>query len=273
MSVVCEYCSQNLSSKNNLLKHQKQAKYCLKLQGKNLTKIFPCYMCGKELANKTDCSRHISTHTEFECGLFEDNRKLQERTAKLILENQHVQNESLTKDDVIRRLEKQVESLQRGMERVASKPTTTNTLNINNFTPLTNALMLENAQRLTEKHMLQEDGEGYANLAEDICKGNITCSDYARSILKWKNVDDTVTDPKGNKLWKLFCTGIKERNNEVFNELLPKVQLKMSSDPEIGFAEATRMADYRRDIRDGADGETSDLQRIVIERLCRLEKV
>jgi hypothetical protein len=247
--------------------HQKRAKYCLNIQGKDATTIFPCYICGKEFSCTKDCKRHIPTHSDLESEQFDEIRELKEEVTRLI-------NESLTKDDVIRRLEKQVESLQRGMERVASKPsTTTNNLNINNFTPLTNALMLKQAPRLTGEHMLEEDGEGYARLVSDICKGNVLCSDYARSVLKWKNENDTVTDPKGNKLWKLFCTGIRERNDEVFKEIQSKVQVKMSEDPEAGFAEAMRASDNRRDIRYGADGEESELQRIVIERLCRLERV
>ena len=268
MVIVCEYCSTSFVNVYTLGSHQKKAKYCLKLQGKNVEVVFPCHICSKEFNTKGDYERHVARHSELECELFNEVRELK-------TDNIRITNESLTKDDVILMLKKQVESLQRGMERVASKPTTTNTnntLNINNFTPLTKSLMLENAPRMTEEHMLQEDGEGYATLASDICKGNVLCSDYSRSILKWKNEYDTVTDPKGDKLWKLFCTGIRDRNDEVFTELMPKVQLKMSSDPEIGFAEATRMADYRRDIRGGADGETSDLQRIVIERLCRLER-
>ena len=278
MTVICEYCSNVFSNVSALGKHQRNTKYCLKLQGKSTTIIVPCHMCGREFNSKSNCVRHIATHSEFECELFEENRDIKDRmiteTTKLKNDLVRLTNESLTKDDLIFKLEENVKRLERALERVASKPTNThNTLNINNFTPITNALMLENASRLTEKHMLEEDGEGYAKLAEGICKGNVLCSDYSRSILKWKNETDTVTDPKGDKLWKLFCTGIRERNDEVFNDLVPKVQLKMSENPEKGFEEATRMADYRRDIRGGADGETSDLQRTVIDRLCRLERV
>ena len=274
----CEFCSNTFSSKYIVKQHQLNAKYCLLLQGKNATVIFPCYICNLEFSTKQNCQRHISKHTTLEIEQFEYiqniKKTLEEENKELKLKIRELESKISTDNDIILKLEANIQRLERALERVALKPTNThNTVNINNFIPLTNNLMLQNASKLTEKHMLEQDGEGYAKLAEDICKGNITCSDYARSILKWKNEDDMVTDPKGNKLWKLFCSGIRERNDEVFNELMPKVQLKMSLDPEKGFEEATRMADYRRDIRDGADGETSDLQRIVIERLCRLERV
>jgi hypothetical protein len=264
----CIYCENTFKNKVVLKTHQTKTKYCLVLQGKTAERIFQCGVCAREFTTKVSFDRHKGTHTDSEFLCVRRNTELEYEVARL-------QEQLLAKDDLVSNLKDNVQRLERALERVASKPSTstTNNLNINNFTPLTNALMSQQAPRLTGEHMLEEDGEGYARLVTDICKGNVMCSDYARSILKWKNENDTVTDPKGHKLWKLFCTGIRERNDEVFKEIQNKVQVKMSEDPDVGFAEAMRASDNRRDIRYGADGEESELQRIVIERLCRLERV
>ena len=48
----CEFCNKSFSSKSNLLTHQKTAKYCLDLQGKE-NNDFICKDCNRSFtANK-----------------------------------------------------------------------------------------------------------------------------------------------------------------------------------------------------------------------------
>ncbi len=47
----CEFCKNKFVAKTSLIHHQKTAKYCLKLQGKNNT-LYTCEYCNKKLSTK-----------------------------------------------------------------------------------------------------------------------------------------------------------------------------------------------------------------------------
>jgi hypothetical protein len=61
MSFECEYCSKIYSSKGNLTKHQHTAKFCLKLQNKELDIEFKCDDCNYISGLKYDLSTHRKT--------------------------------------------------------------------------------------------------------------------------------------------------------------------------------------------------------------------
>ena len=168
------------------------------------------------------------------------------------------------------------------MERIASKPTTTttNTLNINNFTPITSQLFSDEASNLTLDHIGEPNGKGYVRFIEELCQDKIICTDYSRNILKWKNEEDVISDPKGEKLWKTLCIGLLPRNEEIREE----IQDKVSVDPPPGETElylerlgsfgrcSRRYIENTAAIRFGAEGKESRLHKVVIENLCRLFK-
>jgi uncharacterized C2H2 Zn-finger protein len=262
----CEYCKNIFSKKNNLKSHQKKAKYCLEIQGKTAEITFPCPICKKVFTRKHIMRDHLDRHSEIDIESSREIKKIQKENEKLIIELSY-------KDDIISKMEETIKRQERALERIASKPNTTNnTLNINNFSPLTKQMFLAKASNLTIEHMKEADGEGYAKFIEDTVRGNISCPDYSRSILKWKDEKAIINDPKGDKLWKLWCQANQNRNDELFQQLQPQIQLQINKDPEGGLEEALRITENRRAIRDGAEGTTSDLQRIVVERICRMAK-
>jgi len=54
----CIYCHKSFSNKNNLLRHQTTAKYCLKIQGRS-NDTFKCKFCNKIYSQKLDLERHM----------------------------------------------------------------------------------------------------------------------------------------------------------------------------------------------------------------------
>lgn len=56
----CEFCDQPFASRTNLLSHQKNAKYCLKLRGETLPNNIICEYCKKTFTR----SQHLKNHTQ-----------------------------------------------------------------------------------------------------------------------------------------------------------------------------------------------------------------
>lgn len=62
------------------------------------------------------------------------------------------------------------------------------------------------------------------------------------------------------------------RNEELFKEVASKIQLREGEDPEEFINKMVAYTDNLSDLRKGKRGESSDLQRVVIEHLCRIFK-
>ena len=54
----CDFCKKTFSSKSNLVAHQKSAKYCLELQGKD-NKDFICEHCTRTFTLHKTLNEHI----------------------------------------------------------------------------------------------------------------------------------------------------------------------------------------------------------------------
>ena len=58
MNIKCEYCKNEFTTKTNMTHHQRTAKYCLKLQGKE-NKCKESCVCGYETYKIYNYKRHI----------------------------------------------------------------------------------------------------------------------------------------------------------------------------------------------------------------------
>ena len=59
----CTFCNKEFSSKSNLVAHQKTAKFCLEIQGKN-DKNFECEYCCKKFTQNQSLIDHFNVCKE-----------------------------------------------------------------------------------------------------------------------------------------------------------------------------------------------------------------
>jgi hypothetical protein len=254
------------------------AKYCLKIQGKTASKVFPCKICKIEFSTKLIFQRHTSTHDDFDRETCKINIALKAENDNLKnefkIEVENLKNQLSYSQDIIFKQDNQIRELTRTIERIASRPvnvTSTNILNINTFQPITPEFLIQESPKLTKEDIGDRDGIGYAIFAENIFKDKIACTDYARGILKWKNEKDIVNDPKGEKIWRLFCTTLCPYNEELYKEVARSIQIDEGDQEEL----MNKIVAYTENlsaVQGGKRGESSDLQRVVIEHLCRIFK-
>ena len=58
VKVRCEFCNNTFQNISILNHHQKNAKYCLKIQSKEIKPSFQCQFCTKTLSSKQSLDRH-----------------------------------------------------------------------------------------------------------------------------------------------------------------------------------------------------------------------
>lgn len=61
MPLTCEFCNKTFESKSVLIRHQKTAKYCIKLQNNssNVENIkYTCSFCSKEYTSNENLLKH-----------------------------------------------------------------------------------------------------------------------------------------------------------------------------------------------------------------------
>jgi hypothetical protein len=262
--MICKYCNNEFKTKGSLTTHTKTAKYCLKLQNKSVKQVYTCNVCLKKFTTKLSCQRHIVLHTEEEsiqARIYSD--KLKEKDAQLA-----------SQQDTINELKQQNRELIRNIENIAIKAvtrpstvTTTNnnnqTLNYNEFKNISPEFIKGFAGQLTIEDVKGKDGVGYARFAtEGPLKNNVACTDYSRRKLKIKMEDRLVDDPEGSRIWQMLCRGIKDRNDDIFKELIGENIFETEGELAI------QIADDKHSINKGIDGERSELMYNVIKHIA-----
>jgi hypothetical protein len=172
----CQHCGKHFSTKGNMINHQKSAKYCIKLREETLADV-TCSGCNKQLCSKQRLETHIST-----CAKYIETNKV--KILEAIIED---------KTAVIKKLEDRIRQLELDMKDVAIKSkgrTTTNNITTNiqqNFTPITDERLAEDAKKLTIDHLVG-GGESIAGIFLDgSLKNNALCTDVSRRILHIKD--------------------------------------------------------------------------------------
>ena len=110
MSIICEFCSKDFTTKSNLLYHQKTTKYCLEMQGKEIKENFYCQNCDKSFLSKYNLNRHVQACLEKEKEMDKD-KEIQELKENNLLKN----NELFFKDEYILKLETKIEKLENAL--------------------------------------------------------------------------------------------------------------------------------------------------------------
>ncbi len=264
MNIACEYCGKTFSKSYNVYKHQRTAKYCLKLQHKFEEKpveIGTCQYCGIEFNSRDNLKRHEKVCT--------------------------VKGKSSSKDE---QLLEMIIQLQKTIVNLSDRPVGTTNNNNNNNTrnvttmnlaPITDEEIQEHLAQLTID-FIQEGAKGYANFANSYpFKNRVLCTDKARKKLRYKDSDGQLVDDSGGvKLAHRFFKVIAPRNEEIINEEYQILQEKVQSIAEEGRAytadltglltKATHLQDLLIQSRDAARGEENELTREFIRHLSKM---
>ena len=264
----CQYCKNVFSTNTSLTNHQRTAKYCLKLRDVKLEKLYTCDGCSKSFSR----SYHLQRHQK-QC---KSNDRLYELESKLAQVEKDIEiyvKEISQKNIVIQEQKETIKELQDKLENIAikavSRPTnmTKNTqINyINQLKPVTEEVLLDNAQHLSIDHIMKGP-KGYAQYAlEYPLKDRLLCVDYSRRKVKFKDKDgNVITDPEMTGLATKFFNSIKDKNQDLILECSEK--LKENFGDEIDTI--VKIFDYKAAIDQGSDGVKSEFHHDFVKHMC-----
>lgn len=227
MTLNCNFCGNNFIDKIILKRHQKTAKYCIKLQGLNIescNKKYTCNFCEKDYTQKIDLSRHLANCKEKQ--IFE-----------IISDKDRIISD---KDKIIDKYEKQIKDLQdKLIDIISSRPTIVNNVQnnnnnhkintiINNLLPITDVHLKNQAQYLTLEH-IKKGATGYAEYAlEYPLKNRIVCPDFSRRKINYKDEDgNLITDIEMKKICEKIFKSIEEQNTKLTEVYIKELKHKI----------------------------------------------
>jgi hypothetical protein len=137
----CEFCKKEFVCKGTLITHQKTAKYCLQLQGKNIIQPFECNFCVKNFTTQQNLKEHIlvckekekidlqqkekkyevqiiNIKVEYEAKI--ENQK-QEYIEKLNNKDSYYQEKLTEKNEYISKLEAKLEKMESKLEKMEAR--------------------------------------------------------------------------------------------------------------------------------------------------------
>lgn len=123
IKMICQYCHNKFSSKSSINNHQKKTKYCLQLQGKDVSSEFTCEFCLSVFTAKVGlqyhykiCKANNSVVVQNLCNLQEEVKSLKTKLSEALRREK----------DYIRREKELREDYAKLAAISAIKPTTTN---------------------------------------------------------------------------------------------------------------------------------------------------
>ena len=291
----CNWCGSILTTKSNLVAHQKKAVYCLEMQTKKSKieiekdiKLFDCSNCDKSFSQKSNLNTHIknckSTYAdkikELQCALQISENRVKELTIRL--EERDTQNKEL-KAQLAEKERNQNNITMTAITRPATNvKNNVKNLQINNLTPLLEGEMKSFLPQLTHEHVKQ-GAEGYAKYAlEYPLKDKVAVADASRKKLAWKDADEKIIyDIQGIELAKKFFRTIKERNYKLVREVMQDITKRkddaVERDDQVECDACDQMMykldDYRKYVREASLEEPSsdknELRDAFINCLCK----
>ena len=291
----CQYCKKTLNTLSSLNYHQKNAKYCLKIQGKNINininiSNFICQACETNLASQQSLYRHYTSCIKYQIKMNKEN--IQSNTDVLQTSNDLKDNEILSLKAQVKELQDQLASIAR---EAASRPTHVQNNNnqrintiINNMLPITDEHLEEQVQYLTMEHV-KNGASGYAKYAlEYPLKNRIACVDFARRKIKYKNKDgDIIVDPDMSKLTQKLFLAIESRNSMLIDTYIKELgdkwsvmnreaPMDMNENEHVEFSERMDgVVDFMieesskmRDVKQISKGVKSDVYNEFIKEVC-----
>jgi hypothetical protein len=238
----CEFCKKILSTQSSLKYHQKTAKFCLKIQGKDEENhCFKCRVCNKSFSRNNDYNRHVRLH-EKEIELSETNEELKTENEddKQIIKILREENQNLREENIIlkqkniglekenKNLDKKLDKATDKIEKIAIKAVEkpTKVVNIQNINCVTEQGFKDAVQYFDRRIALKDNpGFHHANFAmEHTPIKHAICSDKNRKNFKFYDENkNLVFDKGGKKLTQQYCEVMKEPVKEIYKEEIEKV--------------------------------------------------
>ena len=241
---TCEYCGTTFSQKCSLSKHQKTARFCLKIRNNNSALI---------RAEKMEYEKKINILDE----------KIKAR------------------DDTIIQLRDQITVLQNKLENIALqgiKKSSVVTNNNNNIIlqPLTTEWLNTQASLLS-RNDVEKGLVGYAEFAKNhSLKDRVKCLDFSRKKLEFLEEDGTlIKDNKGSRVAKLFFQSIQTQNEEIItkirDDILKQVAETSSKLETMHLLEKmTELVNISRGVKKVSQGESDIIKDDFIRELCNV---
>ena len=245
MSLDCEFCKKVFSSKHILATHQKCAKYCLEIQGRDNCN-FECEHCKKKFRVKQTLIDHLiickeKTKHDYASSYQHENEILKTQLIELKLTiEEYVSKLVQQKSEYESKLAQQkteydvkLEKFENAVIAAASEPKTKTTTNVvvNNNTL---NLSQEHVTKVLEEHFTKEVAaggqKGLAKMVHEKMligpdgKPTYVCVDSSRQTFEFTNNDgDVERDVKAKKLTKaLINSKIQQKAAEVGNQIWTK---------------------------------------------------
>jgi len=235
----CEHCKKTFSNKSNLRNHQKTAKYCLKLQNKDINE-FSCKACDYSFTSKRNLKLHEISCINLIKIINNDKIKQKEKECREKLKQKDIECEEKLKkiDNIKDEYERKIKDLQDRIQELAKeainrptqmvKTTTNNTTNnVLNLAPL-NIDKEDFKSKIEEgynmKYFLQGT-RGVAEFAKDKLltdengKSRYVCVDPSRHIFKYVDENgETRRDVKASKFTEKVTPDIVNKANRMAGE-------------------------------------------------------
>jgi len=262
----CKYCNTDFSSKSYLTYHQKNARYCLKIQGNSDECKFKCDYCDKILSSEKRLKTHYEICKEFSKDKLEDRYK--EKLAELKLQ---LSEQRLTYEAQKTNYENTIKELQNKLENIAIKAVQKSTTTIKNtqinyiqkMEPITKEHLVNHVPQLTIEH-IKKGASGYAEYAlGGPLKDRIACVDYSRRKIKFKDIEgNIITDPEMTKLAPMFFDSIKDKSSQLVYDL-------NTADMDSSmFERIAKLFNTNADVKNGAIGVKTDFYHDFIKQVC-----
>lgn len=259
-SYKCIYCKSSFKRRPDLNKHQRCAKYCLKLQGKDIIipkspkhkNVYICSICDQQFTRKDNLKRH-QVHCKPTNAHEQDMRIEQLRQEIINLMTLQTQAANVNNRNVV----------------------------VNNLQPITDEQIQEHLEHLT-LNFIQEGAKGFADFANSYpFKDRVLCTDKSRRKLRYKDEDGEIVDDGGGlKLAHRFFQAIAPRNEELINAEYNTIQKEVHTIAQEGRAhtadltglltKATQLQETLRLCKQAAEGGENELTDGFIRHLTKI---
>jgi len=282
MEHKCNFCEKTFTTKMVLKNHQAKAKFCLKLQNKKPEEIYECLHCLKKFNVKYNFDLHIASHSSD--PIFIQLLKYQEESKKLkeTLEQKEeevkikLENFQKILDDKNEQIKVYQEQNEKLLLKAVSAPkvkNTYNTVNIENFTAMTDEHFQNNAKHLTIEH-IKNGAHGYATfIVKYPCKDSIVVADRARKTIKYKDENNELcVDFEARNLLTKISKAIDPINRELLLKAGEELDANKNMDLEYKLSLKSKFLEYCNGIRFMGGPPTEFSRKLAYELMILIPK-